>query len=273
MKNNSHYTLSISDLLMGFLFIFILILLKFIVDYHNKKDALSRPLKERDILLENLKKEIEKKDIKAKIDKKNGILELPEVLCFQKSKYTLNKKQEENLKDLRNIFVKVICYSNLDSKEMKKRWELTYNKKFEKKKYCQNKKHVEGLIDTILVEGHADSTPIGSYFLDKGITTNVDLAMKRSQSVFEFLLKYKEPTQQNPMPSGNYLYALVNKKEKSLFGMTSYGNLRSSSQRNDRKPASSTEKERCINIRFIMSQPDDLQDYLKKEYNKTRNIK
>ena len=275
MKSGSHYTLSISDLLMGFLFIFILILLKFIIDYHNKKDNLSKPLKERDSLLESLKKEIEKKDIRTKIDKENGILELPEILCFQKSKYKLNKEQKEGLKEVRKIFLKIICYSNLDSREMEKRWLLIYGEEFEKKKYCPSKKHDHryGLIDTILVEGHADSTPIGSYFWDKGIITNLDLAMKRSQNVFEFLLQYKEPTRQNPIPYGNYLYVLVNKKEKSLFGVTSYGNLRSSSQRNNHRSNSPTEKERCINIRFIMSQPDDLQDYLKKEYNKTGKTK
>ena len=282
MKNNSHYTLSISDLLMGFLFVFILILLKFMIDYHNKKDDLSKPLKERDILLESLKKQIEKKDIRAKIDKENGVLELPEILCFQKSKYKLNKEQKEGLKKIRKIFSKIICYSNLNSREMKKRWQLIYNKQFEKKKYCQSKKHdhKHGLIDTILVEGHADSTPVGEnlcecekdmFGLDidcKCIRTNIDLSMERAKNVFKFLLQYREPTRQNPIPNGNYLYALVNKKNKSLFGVTSYGNLRSSDQRNNRKPDSSSEKERCINIRFIMSQSDDIQTHLKKKLKK-----
>lgn len=278
MKNNSHYTLSISDLLMGFLFVFILILLKFIIDYHEKKNILSKPLIERTKLLKNLKKQIEKKDISVEIDTENGILELPEILCFQKSQYKLDEEQKEGLEKVREIFSKIICYSNLNSREMKKRWQLIYNKKFEKKKYCPGKKHDHkyGLIDTILIEGHADSTPIGEnlcecekdmFNLDidcECIRTNIDLSMKRAKNVFEFLLQYREPTRQHPIPNGNYLYALVNKKDKLLFGVTSYGNLRSSNQRNNRKPNSSLEKERCINIRFIMSQSDDIQTHLKK---------
>ena len=285
MKNGSHYTLSISDLLMGFLFVFILILLKFIIDYHEKKNILSKPLIERAELLKNLKKQIEKKDINVEIDTENGILELPEILCFSKSKHELSNEQKEGLEKIRKIFSRIICYSNLNSGEMKKRWHLIYAKKFEKKKYCPEKKynHKHGLVDTILVEGHADSTPVGEnlcecekdmFGLDidcKCIRTNIDLSMERAKNVFKFLLQYREPTRQNPIPTGNYLYALVNKKDKSLFGVTSYGNLRSSDQRNNRKPNSSTEKERCINIRFIMSQSDDIQTHLKKKLKKERH--
>ena len=267
MKNNSHYTLSISDLLMGFLFVFILVIMKFIIDYRG---GFSRPFIERACLLERFKKEIEKKGIKAEIDKENGILELPEILCFRKSKYKLSKEQKKGLKEVRNIFSRAICYSNLQSGEMRRRWEEFYKGKFEKEKYCSNKKEKhclknpdkDGLIDTVLIEGHADSTPIGG--IGGGITTNLDLAMKRAQNVFEFLLQYKEATKENPQAKGNYLYALVNNQEKSLFGMTSYGNLRSSIQKNDRSPSSSKEKERCINIRFIMSQTDEIQKDLKK---------
>ncbi len=264
MKNSSHYTLSISDLLMGFLFIFILILLKFIIDYHDKKNALSIPLIERAELLKSLKKKIEKKDISVKVDLENGILTLPEILCFQKSKYNLSEEQQKGLKAVIKALAPIICYSNLNSEEMKQRWKRFYNKSFEKKK-CNKYKNKQGLIDTILVEGHADSTPIGSYFGNTCIITNLDLAQKRSQNVFKFLLQYKEPTRKNPIPEGNYLYALVNQKEKSLFGVTSYGNLRSPDQRNNKKSGSLQEKDRCINIRFIMSRSDDLQAHLKKK--------
>ena len=278
MKNNSHYTLSISDLLMGFLFVFILVLMKFIIDYDGKKRGLLRPFEERACLLERFKSEIEGKGIKAEIDKENGILELPEILCFRKSKYKLSKEQKKGLKEVRNIFSRAICYSNLQSGEMQKRWEQFYGGKFEKEKYCPNKKEKHcpknpsdknGLIDTVLIEGHADSTPIGRKFQNEGIATNLDLAMKRAQNVFEFLLQYKEATKENLKAEGNYLYALVNNQEKSLFGMTSYGNLRSSTQENDRPDPS---KERCINIRFIMSQTDEIQKDLK-NLNRKKSLK
>ena len=76
MKNNSHYTLSISDLIMGVLFIFILILMKFMIEYHNLKRDLLKPILERTKILKELKKEIEKEDIKVEIDIKNGVLKL-----------------------------------------------------------------------------------------------------------------------------------------------------------------------------------------------------
>ena len=272
MKNGSHYTLSISDLLMGILFIFILILMKFITDYHNKKDKLLLPLVKRVKLLKKLEKEIKKQDIKVKVDTKNGILELEDILCFPKSEYELNKEQQEGLKKICGIFSDIICYADLEKTskkyviwrtDWKDKIPLSCDRDKELKSRPDCTKQTNGLIDTILIEGHADSTPIGGYFREQGIKTNLDLAMKRSQQVFRFLTQYKEGTTDKPA-RGNHFYYLLNKREQSLFGVTSYGNLRSSVKANDREPSSSV-KERCINIRFIMSQPDELEKSLKQE--------
>lgn len=274
MKNNSHYTLSISDLLMGFLFIFIIILMKFIKDYHDKKDDLSKPLTERANLLYDLKVKIEKKDIRIEIDEENGIMELPEILCFEKSKYKLNKKQEQKLDEICGIFSKIICYA--DFKKTKKKYAIwktdwkdsipqSCKKQTKIRKNLNCKDQTNGLIDTILIEGHADSSPIFE-FIGQGIKTNMDLAMKRSQTVFRFLTQYEEEKGGN-LAKGNHFYYLLNEREEPLFGVTSYGDLRSSNQTNNREP-NSLKKDRCVNIRFIMSQPKDL----KKEF-KTGKIK
>ena len=104
----------------------------------------------------------------------------------------------------------------------------------------------------------------------KCIRTNIDLSMERAKNVFRFLTRYKEAKKEKDVAQGNHFYYLLNKRGEPLFGVTSYGNLRSSDQRNDRKPNSSKEKDRCINIRFIMSQPDDIKEHLEKNIKKRR---
>ena len=274
MKKNSHYALSISDLIMGFLFIFILILMKFMLEYQNKKENLFQPLEERGKLLEKLKKEMKKKNIQVEIDKENGVLKLSGTHYFNKGQYSLSDTGKNTFQKIKKIFNKLICYSDLEHKKTKKRWPSSkgIDKKSNLKRwqiYCKNKypKNLP-LIDSILIEGHADSTPISQY--SKGIKTNLDLAVKRSQTVFVFLLDYKEEHKKydpvkgpiHTKESGNHLYALVNKHGKPLFGVTSYGNLRRSEPL--KKKEDQKKSDRRIDIRFIMSQPEDLSEQLKK---------
>ncbi len=277
MKKNSHYALSISDLIMGLLFIFILILMKFMLEYQSKKENLFQPLAERDKLLEELKKEMKKKNIQVEIDKENGVLKLSGTHYFNKGKYSLSDTGKNTFKKIKKIFDKLlICYSALEHKKTKNRWPSSKvrNKKSNLKQwqsYCKKKyPKKSALIDSILIEGHADSTPISQY--SKGIKTNLDLAVKRSQTVFVFLLDYKEETKgYDPVKglihtkeSGNHLYALVNKQGKPLFGVTSYGNLRRSELLKNKGNQDQQKSDRRVDIRFIMSQPEDLSEQLKK---------
>ena len=237
--------------------------------YQNKKNNLFKPLEERSELLEDLKKKMEDEKIQVKIDKENGVLQLTNMYYFKKGSYTLNKEGRKDFKKIRKIFNILICYSDLNNPETKKRWFVRYkqvNTLENWKTHCR-KKYAEqyGLIDSILIEGHADSTPIGPRLKWMGIETNLDLAMERSKTAFYFLTGYKEATKDSK-EKGNYLYILSNRQKKNLFGVTSYGNLRRE-QTVTRNP-SAEDKDRRIDIRFIMSQPEDIREDLKKNLKK-----
>lgn len=265
MKNISKYSLCISDLIMGFLFIFILLLMKFMLEYENKKEELLNPLAERTILLRDMKKKMEKEKIQVEIDEKNGVLKLKSLYYFAKGKYELSPKGKEDFERVKKIFRRLICYSNLKNSKTQKKWRAKYGESNFNKwvNYCNNSKKYKnkyGLIDSILIEGHADSTPIGRWLKFKCIGTNMDLAMKRSQTVFSFLTNYNETTLTSK-EDGNYLYFLSNGQKKPLFGVASYGNLRRK-QSITRDPASGG-RDRRIDIRFIMVQSKGLKEELK----------
>ena len=263
MKDNSHYTLSISDLLMGFLFVFIIILMKFMIEYRNKKSGLLKPLEKRNELLESLKKEIKDKGIDVETDKENGVLKLKSLHYFKRSRYELNETGEKDFREIKKIFKILVCYSDLNNPEAKNRWKNENTLK-KWKKYCSKEEHRDknGLIDSILIEGHADFVPIGKDLWYAGIKTNLDLAMKRAQTVFEFLLEYKEATPESS-EYGNHFYASVNKQGKPLFGVTSYGNLRRNAKNQKGNNVNPEKTDRRIDIRFIMSQSEDIQKELK----------
>jgi len=261
MKNASQYSLAISDLIMGFLFIFILLLMKFMLEYENKKEELLLPLEARSELLKGLKKEIENKGIKVKVNPKTGVLKLKNVKYFKKGSYQLSQKGREDMRQVKEILQKnLICYSDLENDRTKSLWLLNYGEKIfeEWKKHCAKNK--SSLLDSVLIEGHADPTPIGRYLKSKGIKTNMDLAMRRSQAVFQLFTDYEEATIKNK-ERGGHLYFLSNGQGKPLFGVVSYGNLRSDG--NSRSyPSQSLPEDRRIDIRFIMAQPKALQKEL-----------
>jgi len=271
MADTSQYSLSLSDLIMGFLFVFILILMKFMIDYQDKKTEyeaqkteLLHPLEERTKLLEALKKDFEtpKNKIDVEIDTKNGVLTLTNTGYFYPGKYELSNKGKEDFEKIKKIFKKLICYSDLKSD--RKKQLLTKYSNFDKwKTHCskEENKNKHALIDSILIEGHADSTPIGSKLKKDGIKNNLDLAIKRSQTVFLCLTEYKEATSSSE-EDGNYFHLLSNQKGQPLFGVASYGNLRNKSSK-DRDPATES-KNRRVDFRFIMSQPEVLKNELKK---------
>ena len=269
MKNASSYSLSISDLIMGFLFIFILILMKFMLEYEKKKEGFTFLIEERNNLIKTIGKEMKEQKIEFKIDERNGILRLKSLHYFKEGHYVLSSKGKEDFKKIEKIFKKLICYSDLkktkedwmkETKKNAKQWDYIWGEWGER---CDEKYKIQyGLVDSILIEGHADRKPIGENLKKKGIKTNMELAMKRSQTVFYFLTNYKEATKDNKK-SGNYLYILRNTQGKSLFGVTSYGNLRSELD----SLQTNRFEDRRIDIRFIMIQPKELTE----EQNKIKN--
>ncbi len=235
------------------------------LDYQNKKQDLSEPLVERNHVIENIAKELEKKGVKVEVDKENGVLRLTDIHYFDEGQYELSAKGREDFQIIqKSLFENIICYSHLQSSGTKQRWpihptESNLNKWID---HCKEKQPDQyGLIDSILIEGHADSKPIpqNGKLWKKGIKTNLDLAMKRSIIAFQFLTKYSESTSQKK-ESGNHLHALENKQEKPLFGVASYGNLRRSQNRNPAQLKKNQAGDRRIDIRFIMIQTEDVKE-------------
>ena len=301
-KIGENYDLSIADLFSGALFIFIILLVYFIIQFNEKKNDLTKPLTARTKLLENIKKEILQKGIKVTIDKENGVLRIPvskECSYFKSGEYRLNDCGRKNFKKIRNVFTRIIpCYV---SKRFQKNCAI---KEIKGKKYFD-------FIDTVLIEGHTDYEPIGdlfrNYCTEKGrrkqrnicnkcnrrclkkhsrnkrkrrckaicekkchnkdskicLESNFHLSSMRSRKIYSYLLGYEEPKRKSP--KGNILFN-IESGNKKIFGVTGFGSSRPVEIKKKKylKTREFKKYNRRIDFRFIMATPEEIKEEIKK---------
>ena len=299
-KGTESYHLSLSDLFCSVLFIFIILLVYFIIQFNEKKDNLTRPLDERSNLLKTLKKELKQRDVEVIIDENDGILRIPigeknRCSYFESAEYEINECGKNNFDHIKEVFKSVLKKYAYSSKSGK----------------CDKNKKNE--IDTILIEGHSDSTPLGpsaqincpeksqkerrarcrrkglkeecknrknrktciSRYVRKClkkekdcVRDNFHLSTMRAREAFKYLLDF------NPKKKGrkgNELYELrhcidISKnKKRRVFGVSGFG---------DSRPISKIKAEnRRIDFRFIMPISDEIKKEIQEKLEKRRITK
>ena len=99
------YFISMSDMLVGLLFVFIILLVYFAVTFKQKEDYLVGAGEARKKLLEQLEKDIEQKlpGVDVVIDTETGILRLPEEVLFESNEYELSDRGQAAIKTVADI--------------------------------------------------------------------------------------------------------------------------------------------------------------------------
>jgi chemotaxis protein MotB len=220
------YLESLSDLLVGMLFIFIIILMVFALNYRVAEQQqqtvtkhLSDSADQRSSLLKDLQERLKKSGIPVSIDPLNGVMHLPESLLFDSGSAEFRGGGEAALAVLgRELSRELPCYA------------------FGKRpSYCPVDSHA--IIDTLLIEGHTDNIPIQtSAFAD-----NWDLSAARSKVTFEALI--------HAAPG---LGQITNERKQQLISISAYGSTRPVAS-NETKDGRS--KNRRIDLRFVIGAP------------------
>jgi flagellar motor protein MotB len=226
-ESDEGYFASFTDLLVGILFIFIIMLMMFATNYqrmHNQTENSAKIFTKineaRDSMLIEMKKSLENEGVPVSIDLKHGILRLRESLLFESGKWVPNEKGKDALKNLANVLLKYVpCLASADQSL---------------KKSCQNMTLKESVIETILIEGHTDNKPFRT---EKGFDSNRGLSAMRSITIFDNLAA-NQPELKN----------IRNSDDIPILGVSAYA---------DSRPISQTELQlnRRIDIRFIMRSP------------------
>lgn len=230
VEEEESYFVSMTDMMVGIIFIFIILLMTFALSFREAEDVRQEKvaqlenveLAKREILTD-IKKSLEEAGIKVEIDLENGILHLPEEILFPSGSANLNARGRESLAYLAAALHTVVpCYaSNIELREAVG---------------CTGR--TPAMLDAIFVEGHTDNIPVGqvNQFQD-----NWELSAQRAIETYKVLIGI-EPI----------LDKLMNDKPQKLFSVSGYGEFR---PRADNETEVGKQANRRIDLRFLMKTP------------------
>jgi len=233
------YFISLSDLMVGLLFIFIIILMAFSISYRSAEDQLTNTDELRKTLLKDVQASLEKQGVKVKIDEENGILHLPESILFRSGSSKLNEEGKNNIRLLSDTLYKLLpCYS-FTSPEFNK-------------KQCKAGDKARGRLDTVFVEGHTDDEPVGS---NSRVKDNWHLSMERAIYIFDTINDF-QPT----------INKIRNKNKQPILSISAYEAQRPKTEFQALKEKKLVEElrnaraqNRRIDLRFLMIAPKSVE--------------
>ncbi|MES1928845.1 flagellar motor protein [Salinisphaera dokdonensis CL-ES53] len=224
------YLVSVSDIMAGLLFVFIITLMAFVIQFNEAKqeqqqqvDQLTNNDEIRADLLQLIQSELDKSGITVTINADSGVLLLGEdTVPFETGQQTPEIAGIENLKLISEKLATIIpCYAQAQPAKLE----------------CAPEKR--GKLESIFIEGHTDDNPI----IGRPHYSNWNLSSDRAITSFQ-VIRDEEPD----------LVTLENTRSQPLFSVSGYAAQRPRIDRPDLSPSDG--KQRRIEMRFIMTPPD-----------------
>jgi chemotaxis protein MotB len=231
-EHDESYFASFTDLLVGVLFIFILLLMIFAHNFNQTVSEVTGIKESRDKVLTEIKKSLDEQGVEVSIDLEQGVLRLPDSILFGVNESRLNSRGIEAVNKLASVLKKYLpCLATLKG--------ITK----EQNEVCENLNlQRRDALESVLIEGHTDFR--GSR------ERNWQLSMERAVSVFRQL------TVASPELDDRVVTVYVNdmggRKEVPVLAISGYEARRPIEVGNE---IESLRKNRRIDIRFIMKSP------------------
>jgi len=227
-EDGDNYLASLSDLMVGLLFIFIIILMAFALNYRVAQQSTTHVVEQltnadrlRREMLKELERSLKEQGVSVQIDLENGIMRLPESLLFDSGSADFRPGGLEKLDTLAHTLAQILPCQTLDGSQAR---------------FCNA--HGHSRLDAIFVEGHTDNVPIRN----KEFADNWELSATRSKRTWQTL-----------MARVSLLGDLTNRRNQPLFSISAYGETRPAA---DNANDEGRSKNRRIDLRFIMDTPD-----------------
>lgn len=220
-----NYFVSMTDLMVGLVFVFIILLMYFALQFQEVTEELTGANKTRSEILDQIREKLKGK-VTVIIDHENGIVRLPDSILFDSGQSILKPEGRENVRYLADVLREILpCYSQ----------------GIEKSPECPESKH---LIESAYVEGHTDSDRFSGR---GGLQDNWDLSVVRATNTFRSLTEFQ--------PELIALCAPKQTKCEPILSVSGYGPQRpvpdTKGSELDRK-----QQNRRIDLRLIMMAPD-----------------
>ncbi|WP_404712163.1 flagellar motor protein MotB [Sphingomonas sp. MMS24-J13] len=231
-EEEESYFVSMSDMMVGLLFIFIILLLYFALQFHQTTDTLTSAGQTRREILETLKERLDKRlrpyNLTVRIDAETGVLSLPNSILFDTGQFVLSQQGRQAVGIVSDELAAVLpCYTD----------------KAPGGPECRGKPIAANKIDAIFVEGHTDSDPLtGGGFLHD----NMDLSALRATNTFRQLTDTHPELERLVNSSGH--------QPVPILGVAGYGERRPVPDAAG-TPDQIKAQNRRIDLRFLMVTP------------------
>lgn len=216
-EEGESYFMSMTDMMVGLLLIFIILLAYFALNLQSKTEELTGANRTRAAILNNLQKSLKDKGLQVEIDTQTGVLRLPDDVLFDKARWELNEKGQAAISKVASAMVEILpCYTVSD--------------------LCKEERSPH-LIDAVFVEGHTDSDAM------YGTMNNYGLSVRRAEATFNVLKKKQSA-----------LNDLRNSGGARILGLSGYGPDRPIAQGDSEE---AKKRNRRIDLRFLMTTPGE----------------
>jgi flagellar motor protein MotB len=252
------YFISMTDIMVGLLFIFIIMLMTFALQYRKaeiRKHEETVKIQSAEELAKEAKEEIlravadhlSRHGVTVYLDERQGVLRLPEEMLFDKARADLNPRGREALDRVAEALSIVLpCYVP------------------QRPTSCPAMQ--KALLDAVFIEGHTDADPmrLGARFRD-----NLELSTARAANTWRAIMRLGPPpaagesveneVAMEPTEPAAVLGGLRNRNGRPILSVSGYG---------DQRPVAGNDTEegkranRRIDLRFLMSplRPEELEE-------------
>ena len=255
------YLVSVSDIMAGLLFIFIITLVAFVIQYQDaadKKeqerielqevedrkeeertrleqtvDQLTNNRRIRKNLLSRIENHLKARGVEVEVDQDRGVLRLTErTVQFRSNKSELDAGPRENLSVIAEVLAELLpCYAGGGGGEAGPACDT----------------QVRGKLEAVFIEGHTDNVPV------KGIADfNWRLAAQRAIATYLYLLEQQ--------PSLGRLLNGDMRNPEPLFSVSGYADQRPLVSHNE---PTDEPLNRRIDMRFIMTPPKETPEIIR----------
>lgn len=228
-EEEESYFISMADMMVGLLFVFIILLLYFALQFQQKSKAISDAGQTRTEILRKLQRSLADHGLRVAIDTRTGVLRLPAEILFAKGDYRLSLQGRAAIATVAHSLATVLpCYSYAPGSD---------------RLGCRNGIHS---LDAIFIEGHTDADALRGSGV---ILDNLDLSALRATNTYRALAEAAPPLDElRNLPASD-------PASSPILSVSGYG-------ANRPIPGSGLDEasksaNRRIDLRFLMETPQD----------------
>ncbi|WP_126174375.1 OmpA/MotB family protein [Altericroceibacterium xinjiangense] len=221
-EEGESYFMSMTDMMVGLLLIFIILLVYFALNLQTETEKLTGADNARAQMLEDLQQSLKDRGLQVQIDTTTGVLRLPDDVLFDKGRWELSGPGRTAVGKVAAALVEELpCYTTSP--------------------LCPDGQRKEHLIDAMFVEGHTDTDAMA------GGMNNYELSVRRAETTFSMLQRLQ------PRLASFRNGTAGRSGSAPILSLSGYGPDRPVDAR---ATEAAKRKNRRIDLRFLMQTPD-----------------